>query len=194
MKKILCIAVLACVIMGSAFAQQKAAASPTAGAKSSAALDIIPLFGSFTGFSEKNKTFRLGIEASYERLIAPHWSAGVNLIVGFKSTPVDYDIWGDVRDETGIFKLNFGLDAEGRYYPFADFDMLFLGATLGFRVSTGFLAYTLAGYTYPGEFGLNVGIKAGYKLVTSKRFYLEPALSFSTYDNLQGHLRLGMVF
>ena len=182
MKKILCIAVLACVIMGSAFAQQRApaaAASPTAGAKSSAALDIIPLFGSFTGFTSEKTGFEIGIAASYERLIAPHWSAGPNLIAMLEINP-------------SFFGLTFGLDVEGRYYPFADFDMLFLGATLGFRSRTGFWS---DGHTFDGSsFGLNVGIKAGYKLVTSKRFYLEPALSYSTYDTLKGHLRLGMVF
>jgi len=194
MKKILCIAVLACVIMGSAFAQQRAPASPTAGAKSSAALDIMPLFGSFSEFKSGSTGFGIGIAASYERLIAPHWSAGPNLIVQFSSHLAGFY---DYIPVAGI-DFTFGLDVEGRYYPFADFDMLFLGATLGFRASTGFYA----GYTYDaGTFGLNVGIKAGYKLVTSKRFYMEPAISWNSMGTstsgtggFAGHLRLGMVF
>ena len=211
MKKFVCILVLACVVMGGAFAQAKPAAR---GAKNAIAMDVFRLFDGLTSF-EKGTAIGATVSFSYERSIVPHWSLGPNLDLGFFGS-------------TGYFLFNLGVAAEGRYYPFANFDKFFVGTSLGFTVSVdsykrslgygygyydyynlyGLLDYALyddPDYYGPGTapkksnavFGLSVMIKAGYKLITSKKFYLEPSLAYGYRGGggvWQGGLRLGFAF
>jgi len=203
MKKALCIMVLACVIMGAAFAQQKPAAQAEGSGdkKNSAALDVFQLFKGFIATNtDGNNDFTVFIlSAAYERLLVPHFSLGGDLdmyFMNYGSTPGFY----------------FGLAAEGRYYPLSDnFDKFFLGATLGFN------ALSIDGKTKSNEggfFGLIVSLKTGYKLITSKNIYIEPSLgyvmskssmlsglsaalggpSIPTPNGWNGGLRVGFVF
>jgi len=176
MKKILCTLVLACVIMGSVFAQQqqkpatpapapapaKPAAQSEADIKNSLALDLFQLFKGFIATDTDSKFSLFIISAAYEGLVAPHFSLGVDL-----------DLYFAKFDKTdGSY---FGLAAEGRYYPAANFDKFFLGTTLGFNV------LSIDGKSKPkdgGFAGLTTSLKMGYKLVTSNKMYLEPSLAY----------------
>ena len=174
MKKVVCVLVLACVIMGGAFAQAKPAASA---AKNAIGFDLIRLFdvlspvgsGMFLGTT---------ISFAYERQIVPHWSIGPDADIG---------IYG----RSGFFGFRLHLAAEGRFYPTANFDKLFFGTTVGFKLEAG-----SGGGHIP--FGLAISLKTGYKFITSKKLYLEPSLIWN-YDGLYGNyfwggLRLGWVF
>jgi len=198
MKKIVCILVLTCVVMGGAFAQSNTAAPIASDAQNSVAMDVFRLFDGLTSFDSNDKENFIGttLSFSYERSIVPHWSIGPNIDVG-------------LGGYLGYFRFNLGIAAEGRYYPFASFDKFFLGATLGFNISAGIYSGSRWVYNYitdeweidtspsyfknTSTFGLDLGIKAGYKLVTSKKFYLEPALSYGM-SGFGGHLRLGITF
>ena len=196
MKKIVCILVLTCVVMGGVFAQQSSEA------KNAVAMDVFRLFDGLTYF-EKDGYVSTTLSFSYERAIVPHWSIGPNFDMGFGGEPYH-------------FTFRLGLAAEGRYYPFANFDKFFVGTTLGFIIT----AHSYArGYGYDEDylmlvrligvedsikipdnksyFGLNVMLKAGYKLITSKKFYMEPSLAYgyrAGSPDWQGGLRLGVAF
>jgi len=189
MKRIACILVLTCVIMGTAFAQQKPAAGAAAKAKSNAiALDMFPLLKGIV-VSDSDIDFSVfSLSSSYERLIVPHFSLGPDLDLSF----IDID-----AEEIFVY---FCIAAEGRYYPSANFDKFFIGTQLGVSL----LSYD--GKTkaeYGGFVGLFTSLKMGYKVVTSKGFYMEPSLSYVLAKNngyfptplgWQGGLRLGFVF
>jgi len=184
MKKIVCILVLTCAIMGGAFAQQKPAETPKEGINS-AALDVFQLLKGFVASSDV--FFGLNVSASYERLIAPHYSIGPDLDFYFAS----------INDTPAIY---FSIAAEGRYYPVsANFEKFFLGATLGFNV----LAIDGKTKAESGGFaGLITSLKAGYKLIASKNLFIEPSMSYvlsksgglSTPLGWQGGLRIGYIF
>ena len=207
MKKIACVLVLACVIMTGAFAQQKPAAAPSAPAasgggssakvfKNSIGLDVVPLFaGLYTWEDEDYYTYtKICLSFSYERLIVSHFSIGGNLDTWFgNANPTRGD---DVND------IYFAMAGEGRYYPTANFDKLFFSAVLGFNL------YSVDGKTKEdrgGFVGLLFAVKTGYKVQTSKGFFMEPSLSYtfseqSTYPfslipgGWDAGLRLGFSF
>jgi len=188
-KKIVCILVMACVVMGAVFAQAKPAtpapatpapAAPAAPAASASAakvksnaisMDFIPLFrGLFyatdTDINEDYIVFPLSV--SYERLLVPHFSIGGNVDLYIYKLAEDYD--GD--DIPGLY---FSMAAEGRYYPMAAFDKLFFGTTFGFN------AFSVDGKTKTkdgGFAGLLFSVKTGYKVVMKNIIYLEPSLSY----------------
>ena len=212
MKKMACVLVLACVIMAGAFAQQKpttAPAEPAKPAASSAApaakvfknsvgMDVVPFFAGLIDWHELNdvyKYFEFQFSFSYERLIVSHFSIGGNMDIGFGKW--DYEHGKD--HDWGYFCIN----AEGRYYPTANFDKFFVGAALGFNL------FSFDGKTKEkdgGFFGLYFAVKTGYKVITSKGFYMEPSLSYilsevnpltAQYCNPNGFqvgLRLGFSF
>jgi hypothetical protein len=175
MKKVVCVLVLACVIMGGAFAQAKPAAKV---AKNSIGFDLFRLFDGLLYF-RSGALLGTTIAFAYERQILPHWSIGP-------------DVEMSLEGGSGLFNFGLVMAAEGRYYPMADFSKFFLGATFGFGiVSTGGLGFRST------DFGLIVSLKTGYKLVTSKKLYLEPSLGYVhafTGDRWQGGLRLGWSF
>jgi len=220
MKKILCVLVLTCLVFGAVFAQQrpttpapapaqpaKPATPPPAPAKPAEApqelknaigLDLFQLFKGFIATDIDSKFSVFIISAAYEGLVAPHFSVGGDMDLYFmKFDSVD-----------GFY---FSLAAEGRYYPTANFDKFFLGATLGFNT----LSIDRSAKPEDGGFtGLFVSLKTGYKLITSKNFYIEPSLSYvlsksSAFGDIaeffggpsiptplgwNGGLRLGFVF
>lgn len=187
MKKLLCTLVIACVTMSAAFAQQKPAtpapapaqpakpatpatpakpatpaAAPAEELKNSFGLDLFQLFKGFIATDTDSKFSVFIISAAYEGLVAPHFSVGADLDLYF----------GKFDKIEGSY---FGLAAEGRYYPTANFDKFFIGTTLGFN------SLTVDGTTKPekgGFTGLTTSLKIGYKLVLSKTMYIEPSLAY----------------
>ena len=178
MKKVVCVVVLACIIMGGAFAQAKPAAPAAKAAKNSIGFDLFRLFDGLLYFGT-GATLGTTIAFSYERQILPHWSIGPD---------VEMSLYG----HTGLFGFGLVMAAEGRYYPMADFSKFFLGTTFGFGiVSEGILG------SRNTDYGLIVSLKMGYKLVTTKKLYLEPSLGYVhafNGDRWQGGLRLGWSF
>ena len=158
MRKIVCVLVLSCVIMGTAFAQQEAAVS----AQNAVAMDMFTLT---KGIIASDKDFTdISISVSYERLLAPHFSIGPDLDF--------YYLTFDTSDINGFY---FCLAAEGRYYPTADFDKFFIGTTLGLNV----LSIDGKRKAKDGGFsGLTTSLKMGYKLLIGKMFYMEPSLGY----------------
>jgi len=181
MKKIACVLVMACVITAGAFAQQKPGASAPAASggggggssakvfKNSIGLDVVPFFaGLYTWEDESAYSYiKICLSFSYERLIVSHFSIGGNL-----------DTWfGNYNPDRGddISDIYFAMAGEARYYPLANFDKLFFGADLGFNV------YSVDGKTKEdrgGFVGLLFAVKTGYKVQTSKGFFMEPSLSY----------------
>jgi len=188
MKKIACVLVLACVVMAGAFAQQKPAAAPSAPAasgggsggkvfKNSIGMDVVPLFIGLINWDEVEDYYKyteIDISFSYERLIVSHFSIGGNI-----------DTWfGKMDYESGMGKdydmAYFCMSAEGRYYPMANFDKFFVGAALGFNV----FSYDGKTKEKDGGFaGLFVSVKTGYKVITSKGFYMEPSLAYNLSES-----------
>jgi hypothetical protein len=191
MKKLVCILVLICVIMGAAFAQAKPAAPAPAPAKPAAPSRLnaigLDVFQLMRGVIETNSDIDYSafyIFSAYERLIAPHFSIGANLDLGFFST-------GSGRAKVESKYLSVA--GEGRYYPLSEnFDKFFLGVTLGYS------QLEIDGSTKAGFSGLNTSLKTGYKVLTAKGFYLEPALAYSINKVSTGDwdcgLRLGWAF
>jgi len=131
---------------------------------------------------------------SYERSIAPHFSIGPEVDLYF----------GKVGEEPGgddIPYLYFGLAMFGRYYPqSANMEKFFLGAMLGFNVQS------IDGKTKEengGFAGPIIGLRAGYRLILGKSFFVEPSMAYIYAKNngagptplgWQGGLRLGVQF
>jgi hypothetical protein len=196
MKKIVCILVLACVIMGAAFAQQKPATPAEAPKelKNAVGVDLFQLLKGFIITDNDNDFSVFIISGGYERLVAPHFSFGV-----------DFDLYVYKFDSVDGNYLSVA--AEGRYYPqSANFEKFFLGTTLGFN------QLAIDGKTKPEEggfSGLIVSLKAGYKLIVKDNMYLEPSfayvlskssmtdffgISMGTPLGWHGGLRLGLLF
>ncbi|WP_461256137.1 DUF3575 domain-containing protein [Treponema sp. R80B11-R83G3] len=154
MKKILCIMVLACVVMGAAFAQQKSAV----------ALDLFQLFKGFIATDSDSDFSVFALSAAYERLVAPHFSIGVDVDAYF----LKFD------DTDGNY---LGIAAEGRYYPMSEnFEKFFLGTALGYNQLSidGETKSENGGFT-----SLIISLKMGYKLVfPNKNIYVEPSLAY----------------
>lgn len=177
-KKIVLAALVMAIAAGAISAQEN---------NKAAALDLFTLTKGFVAADSDSKTFLICLAASYEQLVAPHFSAGGNLDMYF----------GKVYD-TGAFYM--GITGEGRYYPMTEnFEKFFMGTTLGFNV------FSVDGNTNHGGFlGLTASLKAGYKLLfTGKSLYVEPSMAYVlskagivpvTPLGWQGGLRMGIVF
>jgi hypothetical protein len=186
--------------------EEPAPAAPKGPAANAIALDVFPLLkgiiASNNSGDDKYTLFCLAV--GYERLIASHFSIGVNLDLYFgKEESKHKDSKGDnvTEEMSGTY---FSLAAEGRYYPLSEsFDKLFIGATLGFNT------LSIEGHTDPewgGFTGLITSLKTGYKVVTPKNIYIEPSMSYvlskmSLYSLMgasplgwQGGLRVGYIF
>jgi len=151
-KKIMCVLVLVCVIVGSAFAQEKSNA---------AALDLCSLIRGFIASDDDSDYSNFALSLAYEKLIAPHFSIGADIDLHFLK----------LDDIDGLY---FNLSAEGRYYPMADFEKFFIGTTIGYN------SLAIDGKTdaaHEGFESLIFSLKLGYKLIM-KSIYLEPALSY----------------
>jgi hypothetical protein len=186
MKKIVCIMVLACFVLSAAFAQ-----------KSSFGVDLFQLVKGFIASDNDNDRQIIIISGGYEMLVAPHFSFGVDAAAYF----ISYKVGNDGKN--GIY---LSVAADGRYYPMSEnFEKFFIGTTVGFN------SLSLDGSTNSkdgGFQGLVASMKVGYKLITEKKLYLEPSMSYvlskhgtgSIGSNVQtpngwnAGLRLGLVF
>jgi hypothetical protein len=186
MKKIICILILTCVIIGAAFAQQKpatpapapapakpAAPAPAPAAAPAASSDKANAFGAdlfqlVKGFIASDDDFKVFIiVAGYERLVSPHFSIGAAFDVYFLT-----NVPG-TGDKNGNY-LNIAL--EGRYYTSSEnFDKFFVGTTLGYSL------LSIDGKTKAedgGFSGLSTSLKMGYKYMAKSGFYIEPSLAY----------------
>jgi len=204
MKKIVCILVLICVIMGAAFAQQKpatpapapapapAAAPAASSAKANAVgLDVFQLVKGVIA-TDKDSTPEVSvfiIVAGYERLVSPHFTLGAALDMYFITRG---------SGNTKVESKYFNAAAEGRYYPSSEnFEKFFVGTTLGYS------QLSIDGSTKAGFTGLSTSLKMGYKVITAKGFFMEPSLAYVLQKGTGGYgiplgwnggLRLGWVF
>jgi len=171
MKKMVCVLVLACVIVGAVFAQAKPAAAPVEKSrKNSIGMDLVPLVRGFINWDERDNLYtytEFRVSFSYERSVVPHFSIGGNFDTWFSKMDVEYG-----KDHDSFY---VAISGEGRYYPTANFDKFFVGTALGFNV------YSVDGKSKEddgGFAGLLFAVKTGYKVITSSGFYMEPSLSY----------------
>jgi hypothetical protein len=84
------------------------------------------------------------------------------------------DLYFGKNSDIDIFY--FSLAAHGRWYPLSSgLDKLFIDAGLGFNV------FARDGETDPekgGFAGLTMSLKAGYKLLFTPKFFVEPSMAF----------------
>jgi len=213
MKKMVCILIVT-VCAGMAFAQAKApapAAPPPAAAapataepapqsgerKNSIGMDLFPFLRGI--IASGDGSMYICTSGSYERLIAPHYSIGGNLDLYYGSIAYTYSS-GYGSKSAKYSAYYFSLAAEGRYYIQSEsLEKAFLGTTLGFNMCS------IDGSVDPAGFiGLIASLKAGYKVVTSKSIYIEPAMSYvlsktpmsfdSIFSSLLGSAASGATF
>jgi hypothetical protein len=149
------------VVTGVLSAQEEEAAD--GGAKLAVSLDLFPLVKGIIWSDVDDDDAMFALAPNFEYLIYPHFTVGAGMDLYFgKSSDVD------------IFY--FGLTAHGRWYPLSSgLDKLFIGAGLGFNV------FAYDGETDPDEggfAGLTMSLKAGYKLMFTPNFFVEPSMAF----------------
>jgi len=160
--------ILVLVCAGAVFAQETASAEK----KNAIALDMIPLFKGFIAGDSDAKTSFFCISAAYERLIAPHYSIGVEL-----------DLYpGKIWDVKYTY---FGMALAGRFYPMSEgMEKFFIGTSLGFNTQR------IDGESkreYGGFSGIFISMKTGYKIMLGDRFFIEPSMSY-TYSKTNADL------
>jgi hypothetical protein len=172
------------LVSSMAFAQEKT----EGGKKNAVTLDLMTLVRGFIASDSDAHTGFFCVSAAYERLVAPHFTIGGEL-----------DLYpGKVYDE-GYFY--FGLVGGGRYYPMSEYmEKFFIGASMGIssQAVDGSSAARDGGF-----FGLRIGLRAGYKVMFGKVFFMEPSMAY-TYEEIgipaplhhgwQGGLRMGISF
>ena len=153
------------ILAGGLWAQEAAESSGSSGKENAAWLDLFPLFQGFivTNFDAKYSVFCLS--AGFERRIIPHFSVGADLDMYF----------GRAKVIKNIPLFYMAIIAEGRYYPFADFEKLFVGAGLGLNLFAidGEMTRDEGGF-----FGPTISVMTGYKLVIGGAFYAEPSIAY----------------
>jgi len=177
MRKVFCVLLLVCAGAGMIFAQEKAAAETAEPAapgvkKNAVTLDTIPLFKGFLATDSDEDISFFCIAAAYERLVAPHFSFGVEVdVYPGKLGDVDY--------------MYFSGAAAGRFYPMSEkLEKVFVGASLGFNSQSidGKSKAEDGGFTGP-----LVSLKAGYRILFNDAFFAEPSMSY-TYAKTNGEL------
>jgi len=202
MKKIVCILVLSCTIMGAAFAQQRQTAAAARGKEPKNCItfmDLYPLFSGLIASDFQNEIAIISLSFAYERSVAPHFSVGPDLDMVF----IGYPGINDEGKEVNKLDFYLGLAAELRYYPNANFDKFFVGTTLGFDLCS------VDGKIKPkdgrGWFSLTSSIKMGYKFLLGKTLFLEPSVGLFASkaseaaplglgSTMRGGLRFGIAF
>lgn len=126
-------------------------------------LDLFPLLKGFIATDSDSNTNFVCLAVSYERLVASHYSIGVNL-----------DLFpGKVYD---VEYMYFGLNAFARFYPMsANGEKFFLGASVGINRQT---VDGKAAAEHGGFFGLTTSLCAGYKALIVGGLYIEPSMSY----------------
>jgi hypothetical protein len=153
--------VLAAGVLG---AQEVPAGQTAAGAaKMAVSLDLFPLAKGIIWSDNDVDNSLFALVPGFEYLIRPHFTVGAE--AGF--------YFGEAS-KTDIFY--FGLAVHGRWYPLSPgLDKLFIDTGLGFNV------FSLDGETDSkkgGFTGLTISLKAGYKLMFTSKFFLEPSMAF----------------
>jgi outer membrane autotransporter protein len=103
------------------------------------------------------------LSPAFEYLVAPHFSVGGVL-----------DLWFGEHSNIDIFY--FGLTAHGRWYYKPALDGFFLDAGLGFNAFS--IDGKAADRDHGGFSGLTASLKAGYKLIFGKNFFVEPSMAY----------------
>jgi hypothetical protein len=163
-KIVLGLLVLAAVT-GVLYAQEEApAGQTTAGAaKLAVSLDLFPLVKGIVWSDSDADNSLFALAPGFEYLIRPHFTMGVAA-----------DLYFGEAGKIDIFY--FGFAAHGRWYPLSPgLDKLFIDTGLGFNV------FALDGETDSkkgGFAGIIMSLKAGYKLMFTSKFFLEPSMAF----------------
>jgi hypothetical protein len=126
-------------------------------------VDTMPLFKGFIWADSDADKSLAALAPSFEYVVVPHFSIGAAV-----------DLYFGELAKVDIFY--FGLAVHGRWYPLSvGLDKLFLDAGLGFN------SYAVDGETdsEAGGFkGLTVGLKAGWKLMMGRTFFMEPSMAY----------------
>jgi hypothetical protein len=129
----------------------------------SASLDVFPLAKGIIWSDNDADNAMFALAPSFEYLIHPHFTVGGALDMYF-------------GEASNISIFYFGLTVHGRWYPLSPgLDKLFLDAGLGFN------AFSPDGETdsKKGSFaGFTMSLKAGYKLMFTPNFFVEPSMAF----------------
>ena len=151
-KKIVFLAVLVMVCMGTVHTQENALS-----------LDLFPLFKGVLASDSDAKTSYYCFALGYERLVIPHFSIGANLDL-FPGKFMDID----------FFYLSVA--ATGRYYTMSEhFEKFFVGGLFGInRLSIDGKAKPENG----GFLDLIFGLNAGYRMIFPNNLYAEPSMSY----------------
>jgi hypothetical protein len=138
-------------------------ASGSGGAKGAVSLDTFPLAKGIIWSDGNADDGLFALAPGFEFPVHPRFTLGAGL-----------DIYFGKNSNIDIFY--FGLVAHGRWYPLSSgLDKLFIDAGLGFNV------FAFDGETDPdkgGFAGLTISLKAGYKLLFTPRFFVEPSMAF----------------
>jgi hypothetical protein len=151
-------------------------------------LDLFPLVKGLIWSDSDADNSLAAIVPVLEYLVYPHFTVGAAA-----------DLYFGKYMDVEVFYL--GLALHGRYYPLSEgLDKLFIDAGLGFNV-----------FSYDGSFkkeqggfsGITLSLKAGYKLMFTPHFFLEPSMGFiyaktggyiPTPSGWQPGLNIGFVF
>jgi hypothetical protein len=138
-------------------------AQASSSAKMAVSLDTFPLVKGliWTDSDADNSLFALA--PSFEYQLRPHLTVGAAA-----------DLYFGKNLDTSV--LYFGIAAHGRWYTQSSgLDKFFIDAGLGFNM-----------FSYDGEFdsddggysGFTMSLKAGYKLLFTPKFFVEPSMAF----------------
>jgi hypothetical protein len=157
-KKIVLVLLIVAVSAGVLGAQQTAQ-----GRKIALGLDVAPLFKGLIWSDSNAKNSLFALAPHFEYLIRPGFTIGAS-----------GDLYFGKASNVDIFY--FGAAFQGRWYPLSTgLDKLFLGASVGFN------AFSLDGETDSkkgGFMGITFSLKAGYKLMLTSKFFMEPSMAF----------------
>jgi hypothetical protein len=136
---------------------------PAASAKIAISLDLFPLArGIIWSDSDANNSL-FALVPVFEYLVYPHFTVGAAA-----------DLYFGKYMDIGVFYL--GLALHGRYYPLSEgLEKFFIDAGLGFNA----LSYDGSFKKEEGGFsGMTLSLRAGYKLMFTDRFFVEPSMGF----------------
>jgi hypothetical protein len=183
LEKFLGVIVIGTVITTGAFAQETQAAeqavtveraAPAGGVgavKMALSVDLFPLVkGIIWTDSDKDRSL-FAFVPSFEYRVRPHYTVGVTA-----------DIYSGQAAKFMDKSVNFTylvFAVHGRYYlQSAGMDKFFIDAGLGFNTFSVDLPSEMAG-NYDFDYtGLTLSLKAGYKLMLTPSFFLEPSMAY----------------
>jgi hypothetical protein len=131
--------------------------------KIAVSLDTFPLVKGLIWSDGDLDNSLFALASGFEYLLRPHFSMGAAADIYF-------------GEASKIDIMYFGLAAHGRWYPLSSgTDKFFVDAGLGFNMFSldGETDSDMGGFT-----GITMSLKAGYKLMFSSRFFVEPSMAF----------------